>query len=139
MPVTYTFYIVSLKKETAKQNLNETSNLSEMRNNVEFSNTSLGETPDSGLVMLNPEHFNIHYTDCFDLGGRTNFSQKVETTNLADSRRRRAFSFAHPRVIKCGVTESWNEMSAADLEPSDRLFEMLFYNNYGGQLSAFHA
>ena len=108
-PITATIFVASLRKETAKQFIDETTNGTQMTPDVHYRITSLGNLQGAGLCMLNKGYFKVRYVKRFMLGGVTNFYGDDEgmpddkpqaTTSLRYNNRRFYIKIPYKNLIK---------------------------------------
>lgn len=153
-PVTSTVFIASLRRETAKQFIDETNNGVDLVEDVHYVKTSLGTLQGSGLVMLNKGYFKIRYIKRFMLGGVTNFYGEDEgmpaitaTTNLKDNNCRFYVKLPYKNLIKDAgpnartTTEpsGFKTLNVDEIEPMDQLYVFCFSNAYADQAVSIHA
>ena len=143
-PVTCTFVVVSLKKEAAMQFITETSDGASLRENVDYTQQSMGSTVGAGLTMLNPDIFNIHATRRFIVSDVSQeedplTQEQIHVTNVGDANYRYHVKVPFKKTIKANkkgkastlppfATDGWGQMSSADIEPTDRLYTYVFNN-----------
>jgi hypothetical protein len=155
-PVTATIFICSLRKETAKQFIDETTNGTAMTPEVHYHLTSLGNLQGAGLAMLNKGYFKIRYVKRFMLGGVTNFygddagmpdDKPQATTSLKDNNKRFYIKIPYKNLIKDAGPNSRVATAGAgfktpdidEVEPMDQLYVFCFSNAYADQAVSLHA
>jgi hypothetical protein len=154
-PVTATIFVCSLRKETAKQFVQETTNGTSLVEDVHFRKTSLGTLQGSGLVMLNKGYFKIRHVKRFMVGGVSNFYDSesgmpdgaAPTTNLEDNNKRFYIKIPYRNVIKdagpnqrtATAPSGFKTMTVNDIEPHDQLYVFCFSNAYADQALSVHA
>lgn len=154
-PVTATIFICSLRKETAKQFVQETNNGIDLVEDVHYRKTSLGTLQGSGLVMLNKGYFKLRHVRRFMVGGVTNFYDSdsgmpdgaAPTTNLKDNNRRFYIKLPYRNVIKDAGPNVRTATSGAgfktldinEIEPHDQIYVFIFSNAYADQALSVHA
>lgn len=154
-PVTATIFVCSLRKETAKQFVFETSNGVSLVEDVHYRKTSLGSVQGSGLVMLNKGYFKIRTIRRFMVGGISNFYGSDEgmpdgpapTTNLRDNNRRFYIKIPYKNVIKdsgpnnrtATTGSGFKTMTVNEIEPHDQIYVFCFSNAYADQALSVHA
>jgi len=135
-PVTITTFIVSLRKETAQQVIEETQYLANMVENEHYTKSSLGSVQGSGMVFLNKSLFKIHHCSRATIGAVTNFSNDHPTTNIKDNRMRRYVALPYKCLLKgdgSGTNASWLSLNYTTLQQTDQRYFLVFANNYGTQ------
>lgn len=155
-PVTATIFVASLRKETAKQFVDATSNGTDLTADVHYRKTSLGTLQGSGLVMLNKGFFKVRYVKRFMLGGVTNFygdgdgmpdDKAQATTSLYDNNRRFYIKIPYKNVIKdagpnlrtTSAASGFKDLDIDEIEPHDQLYVFCFSNAYLDQAVSIHA
>ena len=154
-PVTATIFICSLRKETAKQFVEETNNGVDLIEDVHYRKTSLGTLQGSGLVMLNKGFFKIRHVRRFMVGGVSNFYDSdsgmpdgaAPTTNLQDNNRRFYIKIPYRNVIKdagpnqrtATAPSGFKTMTIDQVEPHDQVYVFCFSNAYADQALSVHA
>lgn len=154
-PITCTIFVVSLRKETAKQFVDETNNGVDLVEDIHYRKTSLGTLQGSGLVMLNKGYFRIRKIKRFMLGGVTNFYDDDSgmpegaqaTTNLKDNNKRFYFKIPYSNVIKdagpnqrsATAPAGFKTLKLDEIEPHDQVLVYGFSNAYADQALSLHA
>lgn len=154
-PITATIFVASLRKETAKQFIDETTNGTAMKPDVHYHLTSLGNLQGAGLAMLNKGYFKIRYVKRFMLGGVTNFYGEDEgmpdgeqaTTNLKDNNKRFYFKIPYKNLIKdagpntrvATAGAGFKTLDIDEVEPMDQVYVFCFSNAYADQAVSLHA
>lgn len=132
VPVTCTIFFVKLRKESAKQFLEDTNNGQTLSQGIHFTASDMGTIQGDGMVMLNKGIFKIIHTDRFMLGGLTSYAtMESKTKDLKDNNHRRYVKLSYPNTIKSGTTNPWKNLVSSQLEPTDRIFMYMFHNAYG--------
>lgn len=134
-PVTLTLFCVTLRKEAAKQFVNDTSNGTTLIQNQHYTMTSMGIVQGHGMVFLNKGIFKVRYVKRFMLGSNIDFNDSTEnTTNLRDNNRRIYHKIRYPNVIKSTVgTKGYAQLNEAEVELTDQVYYYLFHNAYEAQ------
>lgn len=134
-PVTFTLFCVTLRKEAAKQFMNDTSGGTVLIQNQHFTQTSLGLIQGAGMVFLNKGIFKIRYCKRFMLGSNIDFNDSTEnTSNLRDNNMRLYHKLSYPNVIKSNTgTKGYEQMDQGEIEETDQVFYYLFHNAYEAQ------
>lgn len=130
-PCTVSIFIVKLKKETAKQFLNQSANGTVLVHDTHFVQTDMGLAQGEGMVMLNKGIFDIIHLDRFIIGAQTTYFADTQTTNLRDNNHRRYKRLPYRNVIKSGTITPWKNMGSNQLESTDRVFLYMFHNAWG--------
>lgn len=152
-PVTGTIFLCSLRKEVAKQFVENATNGTGMISGVHYITASMGTVQGSGMTMLNKGIFKIHYVRRFMLGGKTNFEDDYDehdtapTTNLKDNNVRFYIKHRYQNLIKSDGPDSrsvtstggFKDLTVDTLEPQDQLYLFIFSNAYDGQALSIHA
>ncbi len=152
-PITATIFIASLRKETAKQFVDATSNGTDLTEDVHYRKTSMGTLQGEGMVMLNKGFFKVRYVKRFMLGGVTNFynaageEHAVPTTNLKDNNARFYIKLPYKNVIKdagpnartTSAASGFKDLDIDEIEPHDQLYVFCFANSYADQAVSLHA
>jgi len=154
-PITATLFIASLRKETAKQFVDATSNGVDLVEDVHYRKTSMGTLQGSGMVMLNKGFFKVRYVKRFMLGGVTNFyggdegmpESPAPTTNLKDNNRRMYIKIPYKNVLKdagpnvrsTSAASGFKDLDLNEIEPHDQLYVFCFANSYADQAVSLHA
>ena len=152
-PITATVFIASLRKETAKQFVDETTNGTDMKEDVHYVKTSMGTLQGSGLVMLNKGYFKVRYVKRFMLGGNVDFYENgagdtpIRTTNLRDNNKRYYVKLPYTNLLKDAGPNTrsntepvgFKTLSIDEIEPHDQLYVFIFANSYGDQTVSAHA
>ncbi len=152
-PITATIFICSLRKETAKQFIDQTTNGANLVADVHYRSTSMGTLQGSGMTMLNKGYFKIRYVKRFLLGGVTNFydgpdgETPVPTSNLKDNNRRFYIKIPYRNVIKdagpntrtVSAPSGFKDMDIDEIEPHDQIYVFCFANSYADQAVSLHA
>lgn len=138
-PVTCTLFCVTVRKEAARQFMNDTLNGSSLTQNQHYTLSSMGALQGSGMVMLNKGIFKIRYQKRFMLGAFTDFQADHPTSNLLDNNRRIYHRLSYPNVIKSNIgTKGYEQLDLVEIESTDQVFYYLFHNAYGSQAIAWH-
>lgn len=152
-PITATIFVCSLRKEVAKQFTQQTTNGTNMTEDVHYCKANMGTLQGSGMVMLNKGIFKIRYVKRFMLGGVTNFQEaltpsedSVSTTNLRDNNRRLYIKLPYRNLIKDDGPDNrtattgtgFKKLDINTVEPTDQLYVFMFANSYADQAVAFH-
>lgn len=140
-PVTCTYFVVSLKKEAAQQWIVDTNDGSQLRENIDYTNTSMGSTVAHGMTRLNPDIFHIHAVRRFivsDVAYETaDPLVDVNVTNVKDANHRLYLKIPWKKTIKAheagntgvlGNVDGWGTMTGQQVEATDRLYCFLFNN-----------
>lgn len=154
-PVTATIFVCSLRKETAKQFVDETTNGTNLTEDVHYRKTSMGTLQGSGLVMLNKGYFKIRHIRRFMIGGVSNFYDSdsgmpdgaAPTTNLKDNNKRFYIKIPYRNVIKdagpnvrtATAPSGFKTLDIDQIEPHDQIYVFLFSNAYADQALSVHA
>lgn len=154
-PITATIFVCSLRKETAKQFVDMTSNGTDLTEDVHYRKTSMGTLQGSGLVMLNKGYFKIRYVKRFMIGGVTNFYDSDSgmpdgaspTTNLKDNNKRFYIKLPYKNVLKdagpnartVSAASGFKDLDIDEIEPHDQLYVFCFSNAYADQAVSLHA
>lgn len=155
-PITATLFICSLRKETAKQFVDMTTNGTEMTEDVHYRKTSMGSLQGSGMVMLNKGYFKIRYVKRFMLGGVSNFygdgegmpsNEAAPTTNLRDNNFRTYIKIPYRNIIKdagpnartTSAASGFKDLDIDEIEPHDQIYVFCFANSYADQAVSLHA
>ena len=152
-PITCTLFVASLRKETAKQFVDETNNGVDLVDDVHYCKTSMGSLQGEGLVMLNKGYFKLRYVKRFMLGGNVDFytnaasDEPVRTTNLKDNNRRMYIKLPYKNLIKDAGPKSrsttapsgFKNLKLDEIEPHDQLYVFCFANSYTDQAVSLHA
>lgn len=146
-PVTCTMFIVSLRKEVAKQFVHDTSNGVDLEEGVHYAKANMGTLQGSGMVFLNKGIFKIRHCRRFMIGGVTNFYQgeDAHTANLKDNNRRVYIRLPYRNLIKDDGPDArtaggsgFRTLTLDDVEPHDQLYVYVFANSYADQSVAVH-
>lgn len=153
-PITATIFICTLRKETAKQFVDATTNGTDMIEDVHYRTTTMGTLQGSGLTMLNKGFFKIRYIKRFMLGGVANFYGEDEgltaptpTSNLRDNNKRFYIKIPYRNVIKdagpntrnVAAPSGFKDLDLDEIEPHDQVYVFCFANSYADQAVSLHA
>ena len=147
-PVTCTLFIVTLRKESAQQFLENTNGGTDLTQGVHFTQASMGTQQGAGMVMLNKGIFKIRYMKRFMLGANIDFratappldDQGVHTTNLRDNNRRIYTKLAYPNLIKSdNGRQIFKQLQENQIEHHDQVYVYFFHNAYQTQFISWHA
>ena len=152
-PITCTIFVASLRKEVAKQFVQNTNNGTNMTEDVHYCKANMGTLQGSGMVMLNKGIFKIRHVQRFMLGGVTNFQHQlvtgedeVATTNLRDNNKRVYIKIPYRNLIKDDGPDNrtattgtgFKKLTINTVEPQDQLYVFLFANAYADQAMSCH-
>jgi hypothetical protein len=149
-PNWYQLFIVSLKKDTAQQTMENTNSLSQVREGYEYVNATTGSLEANCLWKLNPSIFDIHYNSGPHMLGIHPFFGAQESsvvpeevrsgnyvTNIGDVTRthnkyikRRTKLVARPN--SAGPVNGFMDLTSHDIPHTRQLFVMAFTNAQGG-------
>lgn len=152
-PITATIFIASLRKETAKQFVDMTTNGTDLTEDVHYRKTSMGTLQGSGMVMLNKGYFKVRYVKRFMLGGQASFydapgtEEPAPTFNLRDNNKRfyikipykNLLKDAGPNVRSTSAPSGFKDLDIDEIEPHDQLYVFCFSNAYLDQAVSLHA
>lgn len=146
-PFPCTYFIVSLRKDTAQQTIVESNDLQALIDNVHYNKVTTGTTTGEALVMLNPALFKIHHMRRFMIGQAAFYHTPNAdhpgfgmTTNVKDSNVRINTTLRFKRKLKTGVgagsqLANWKLMAANQQEATDRLYCLIFSGAEGATQS----
>ena len=149
-PNWYQIFIVSLKGETAQQTMENTADMSAVRDGYEYTNTTTGTLEANCLWRLNPSIFNIHYNSGPKIlgvhpffGAQTaSLTPELVTpgnyvTNIGDVTKshqkyigRKTTIIARPNTA--GPVHGFMDLVAADIKHTKQLWVLAFTNAQGG-------
>ena len=151
-PITCTLFVASLRKEVAKQFVDQTSNGVNLVEDVHFCKAQMGTLQGSGMVMLNKGIFKIRYVKRFMLGGNTDFYKEADdepvskTTNLKDNNRRMYIKLPYKNLLKddgpdnrdADEPSGFKTLTVDTVDPADQLYVFCFANSYADQTVSLH-
>lgn len=149
-PNHYQIFIVSLKKDVAQQTMENTADMSQVREGYEYVNCTTGSLEANCLWKLNPSVFDIHYNSGSHMLGIHPFFGAQEhsltpelvtpgnyVTNIGDVTRihnkyikRRTNLTARPNTA--GPNSGFLDLTSHDIPHTRQLFVMAFTNAQGG-------
>lgn len=132
-PQIVTFFLCSLRKETAALTLQDLGgiglpNLNTSGINSYFNRTDFGGGTYQGLVKLNPAAFKIHKVKRFEIQNILNWTPGTDDTVVntpVGIRKRFYFKAKRGNVIKSATTKRWKQMEQEDCELTDLLYVMV--------------
>lgn len=138
-PFQCSLFLVTLKKKTATQFLQDTNNGADLVEGEHYTNTDLtnGNFQGNGLVFMNKDIFNVHMCKRFQISESPFYQSTYPTdstyvTNIKDANKRISWSLDFNKRLKTdnsGVSDvGWKTMTSDDIPPSDRVFTYLFSN-----------
>lgn len=150
-PNWYQLFIVSLRKDTAQQTLQNTNDLSMVREGLEYTNSTTGSLEANCLWRLNPTVFDIHYNSGSKMLGIHPFFGAQESsvvpeqvrsgnyvTNIRDVTKthtnyikRRTTLIARPE-ISGGTITGFMDLPAYEIPLTRQLYVIAFTNAQGG-------
>lgn len=121
-PVTYTYFVVSLKSLTSMSLLNDTSG--DLNNIIDGRHYSaIG-----GLVHINRKYFNVHYVKKFVVTS-VEFNDSLSGgSNPQTTYKRFGCKVKFPRML-LGDQYAWRGLTKDDIKPTSRLYVLCFYNS----------
>lgn len=149
-PNHYQIFIVSLKKDTAQQTMENTADMSQVREGYEYVNCTTGSLEANCLWKLNPSIFDIHYNSGSHMLGVYPFFGAQESSVLPDLStpgnhvsdikdvtrvhskyvKRRTKLVARPNTA--GPINGYMDLTSHDIPHTRQLFVMAFTNAQGG-------
>ena len=149
-PNWYQIFIVSLRPSVSQQTMENTADLSQVREGYEYTNTTTGTLEANCLWRLNPNVFKIHYNSgphilgihpFFGAQGSSSTPELVTpgnyVTNIGDVTKSHQKYIARKTTIKArpntaGPISGFMDLAAIDIKHSKQLFVMAFTNAQGG-------
>lgn len=120
-PIDYTYFVVSLKSNTANSVLYDTNNnLANVVDGRHFSKVG-------GLIMLNRKYFNIHKVRKFTLTATEYTDAASGGSNPQTTFKRFSMKVKLPRMLT-GDQYSWKGLTENDIKPASRLYILCFHD-----------
>ena len=138
VPITITTFLVSLRKETANQVLQETNHMqgTSLVEGEHYVKNTMGSVQGSGMVFINRSLFKVHHISRCTIGHETNFTSETATTSIKDNRYRKYVRIPYKCLLKgdgSGSKASWLSLDYETIQSTDQRFFITFANNYGDQ------
>lgn len=132
-PQVVTFFLCSLRKETAAKTINDLGgiglpNINTAGLNKYFTRTDFGGGTYQGLCKLNPSVFKIHKVKRFQIQNILNWVPGTDdqlTSVASDTQKRIYFKLRRGNVIKSNSVKRWKQMEQEDCEQTDLLYVMV--------------